>query len=60
MNSFGGIIGSIVDGLITQYSDPRYCFYLVSALGLLIMIQASILSSDIEMADENVVEMSLC
>lgn len=60
MNSFGGIIGSIVGGLITQYSVPRYCFYLVAALGLLIMIQAFIMSSDIEMADVNVVEMSLC
>ncbi len=60
MSSFGGIIGSVVGGLITEYTVSRYCLYFVAALGILIMFQALVMSSDIEIADENVIEMSFC
>ena len=48
MLGLGGIIGGISGGLITQYYDSHYVFYIFGFLGFLIMCSAASMSNSIE------------
>ena len=43
MVGFGGIIGSVVGGLINEHSSPRYCYLITAGLGFWTMLQASLM-----------------
>jgi MFS family permease len=47
----GGIIGSISGGLITEYTESRYVFYVCAIFGVLITAQACSLNKQIEASD---------
>ena len=47
-NGLGGVSGSILGGVITQYSHPRYAFLISSGFGLIILYQSLYLPHSIE------------
>ena len=59
MLGIGGIIGGISGGLITQYTDTHYVFYIFCMMGLLIMIAACAMDNAIEAEQLGVINMSL-
>ena len=48
MLGIGGIIGGVSGGLITQYTDTHYVFYIFGLMGFLIMCSACAMDSAIE------------
>jgi len=59
MLGLGGVLGSVIGGVMTEYAEARYCFYFTSVLGLLVSIQAFLMSKSMEIADQNVITLSL-
>ena len=45
---FGGIIGGVSGGLITQYYDTHFIFFIFGFLGFLIMLSGLAMDKDIE------------
>ena len=45
---FGGIIGGLLGGVITQYYDSHLVFYIFGSLGFLIMLSGLAMSTEIE------------
>ena len=60
MLGLGGIIGGVSGGLITQYTDTHYVFYIFGLMGFLIMVAACCMDSAIEAEQLGVINMSLC
>lgn len=60
MLGLGGIIGGVSGGLITQFMDSHYIFYIFGFMGFLIMISACAISNSIEAEQSDVINMSLC
>jgi len=44
----GGLIGSIMAAILTSDFEPRFCFYIVSIMSLLVFIAASRMSEFLE------------
>jgi len=51
MLGLGGVFGSVAGGLITQYTESRYVFYVCASFGVLITAQSISLSKSIESSD---------
>ena len=60
MLGIGGIIGGVSGGLITQYANAHYVFYIFGLMGFLIMIAACSMDNAIEAEQLGVINMSLC
>ena len=60
MLGLGGIIGGVSGGLITQFTDTHYVFYIFGIMGFLIMVAACLMDSAIEAEQLGVINMSLC
>jgi len=45
---FGGALGCIYGGLMTQYSTPLWCWFYYSFFGLIIVVFAILLSAEAE------------
>ena len=60
MLGIGGIIGGVSGGLITQYTNAHYVFYIFGLMGFLIMIAACSMDNAIEAEQLGVINMSLC
>ena len=56
----GGIIGGVAGGLITQYWNTHFVFYIYGTMGLLIFISGCAMSSAIEADQIGVINMGLC
>ena len=48
MTGIGGIVGSMIGGVITQYWHPRYAFLSYSFFGLIVAFNGSYLTKDCE------------
>ena len=59
MLGIGGIVGGVAGGLITQYSDTHYVFYIFGLMGFMIMMSAQAMDSSIEAGQIEVINMSL-
>lgn len=46
--AIGGILGSVIAALVTELSDPRYCFAISSLIGLSIAYTSFFLSIEVE------------
>jgi MFS family permease len=56
---FGGIIGGVAGGIITQYFNTHWIFYIYGSMGFLIMISGYLMNNDIEAEQISVIQMSL-
>ena len=52
---FGGIIGGLLGGVITQYYDSHLVFYIFGFLGFLIMLSGLAMSTEIEAEQMSVI-----
>ena len=59
MLGVGGICGGVAGGLITQYSNTMYVFYIYGFLGFLIALSGFLMRSEIESDQFAVINMSL-
>ena len=59
MLGFGGILGGVTGGVITQYGSTYLIFYIFGALGFFIALSGFLMSSDIEADHMSVINMSL-
>ena len=55
----GGIFGGVAGGLITQYSNTLYVFYIYGVLGLLIATSGLYMSAAIEEEHQSVINLSI-
>lgn len=55
----GGIIGGVAGGLITQYFNSHWVFYIFGTLGFFIAVSGYLMSAEIEADQMAVIQMSL-
>ena len=46
---FGGCLGCIYGGLMTQYSTPKWCWFYYSFMGLIVALFACFLTKESEL-----------
>ena len=56
----GGIFGGLAGGVITQYYDTLWIFYIFGCIGSLIMISGCLMDPNIEAEQSSVINMRLC
>ena len=56
----GGIFGGLAGGIITQYYDTLWIFYIFGCIGSLIMISGCLMDPNIEAEQSSVINMRLC
>ena len=56
----GGMIGGVAGGLITQYGNSHWIFYIFGLIGAFIAVAGSLMDADIEADQISIIQMGLC
>ena len=59
MVGFGGVVGSLAGGYLTEYGLEKWCFGAKGCIGFLIMVVACTMSKEIEKDPDELVTCSL-
>ena len=59
MYGVGGIVGSIVGGILTQNGQTALCFYIIATVGICIALIGCLMNNKMDESATEVINMSL-